>query len=133
MASIRKEISVDNHPERVWDALRDVGALPTRVVPGFVTDTQLEDGARARIVTFGNGMVVRELIVDVDDAARRIVWSAVGGRFVHHNASVQVFDDGEGRSRLVWIADLLPNELAGDIRALIDQAASVMKPTLERQ
>jgi hypothetical protein len=44
---------------------------------------------------------------------------------------VQVFTDGEGRSRLVWIADLLPNERAGDIRAMIEQAAAVMKPTLE--
>ena len=131
MASIRKEILVDNCPDRVWDALRDVGALETRVVPGFVTDTKLEDGAR--IVTFGNGMVARELIVDVDDQERRVVWSVVGGRFTHHNASVQVFDDGNGGSRLVWIADLLPNEIAGDIRAMIEQAARVMKPTLERQ
>jgi carbon monoxide dehydrogenase subunit G len=131
MASIRKEILVDNCPDRVWDALRDVGALETRVVPGFVTDTKLEDGAR--IVTFGNGMVARELIVDVDDEERRVVWSVVGGRFTHHNASVQVFDDGNGGSRLVWIADLLPNEIAGDIRAMIEQAARVMKPTLERQ
>jgi carbon monoxide dehydrogenase subunit G len=131
MASIRKEILVDNRPERVWDALRDVGALHTRVCPGFVTHTVLEDDAR--IVTFGNGMVARELIVDVDDEARRVVWSVVGGRFRHHNASVQVFTDGNGGSRLVWQADLLPNELAGDIRAMIEHAASVMKPTLEKQ
>jgi hypothetical protein len=78
-------------------------------------------------------MVVRELIVDVDDEARRVVWSAVGSPFTHHNALVQVFDEGKGRSRLVWIADLLPNEIVGDIRAMIEQAASVMKPALERQ
>ena len=131
MASIRKEIPVDVRPEAAWDALRDVGALHTRVVPGFVTDTRLEEGSR--VVTFGNGMVARERIVDVDDQARRIVWSVVGGRFTHHNASVQVFDDGNGGSRLVWIADLLPDEIAADIRAMIDQAASIMKPTLERQ
>ena len=131
MASIHKEIRVDTPPERVWDALRDVGALHTRLVPGFVVDTRLEDGAR--VVTFGNGMVARELIVDVDDERRRLVWSVVGGRFTHHNASVQVFADGERGSRLLWIADLLPNEIAGDIRAMIDQAASVMKPTLERR
>jgi carbon monoxide dehydrogenase subunit G len=130
MASIRREIPVDAPPARVWAALRDVGALHTRVVPGFVVDTKLEDGAR--IVTFGNGMVARELIVDVDDGARRVVWAVVGGRFTHHNASVQVFDDGRGGSRLVWIADLLPDELAPDIRAMIEQAAGVMKPTLER-
>ena len=130
MASIHKEIFVDARPEKVWAALRDVGALHTRVVPGFVVDTRMEDGAR--VVTFGNGMVARELIVDVDDAAHRVVWAVVGGRFTHHNASVQVFADGDGGSRLVWIADLLPNELAGDIRAMIEQAATVMKPTLER-
>jgi carbon monoxide dehydrogenase subunit G len=129
MASIRKEIVVESHAEDVWAAVRDVGALHWRLVPGFVVDTRLE--ADARIVTFGNGMVIRELIVDLDDEARRLAWSARGGRLTHHNASVQVFADGEGRSRLVWIADLLPDELAGDIRAMIDQAAAVMKPTLE--
>ena len=98
-------------------------------MPGFVVDTRLEEGAR--VVTFGNGMVVRELIVDVDDDARRLAWSARGGRLTHHNASVQVFADGARRCRLVWIADLLPNELAGEIRAMIDQAAAVMKKTLD--
>jgi len=129
MACIRKEIPLEASPESVWAAVRDVGALHERLVPGFVVDTRLEDGAR--VVTFGNGMVVRELIVDLDDAARRLAWSARGGRLTHHNASVQVFADGERRSRLVWIADLLPHELAGDIRAMIEQAGAAMKKALE--
>ncbi len=106
MASIRREIMVEARPEHVWAAVRDVGALHRRLVPGFVVDTRLESGAR--VVTFADGMVVRELIVDLDDEACRLVWSARGGRFTHHNASVQVLAEGEGRSRLVWIADLLP-------------------------
>ena len=129
MASIRKEISIEASAENVWAAVRDVGALHERLVPGFVVDTRLDGDAR--VVTFGNGMVVRELIVDLDDEARRLVWSARGARLLHHNASVQVFADGEGCCRLVWIADLLPNELAADIRAMIEQAAAIMKPTLE--
>jgi hypothetical protein len=129
MASIRKEILLEVAADRVWEVVRDVGALHKRLVPGFVVDTQLEPGAR--IVTFGNGMVVRELIVDLDDGARRLVWSARGGRLTHHNASVQVVADGAERCRLVWIADLLPDSVAGDIRVMIDQAAAVMKPTLE--
>jgi hypothetical protein len=80
MASIRNEISTKARPDDAWAALRDVGALHTRLVPGFVTGTRLEPGAR--IVTFGNGMVVRELIVTIDEHARRVVWSAVGGRRV---------------------------------------------------
>ena len=129
MASIRKEIPLTVSAEQVWDAVRDVGALHHRLVPGFVVDTRLEGDAR--VVTFGNGMVVRELIVDLDDESRRLAWSARGARLTHHNASVQVYADGDGRSRLVWVADLLPDELAGDIRAMIDQAATVMKRTLE--
>ncbi len=129
MASIRREVSVEAGPVMVWDAIRDVGAVHERLAPGFVVDTRLEEGAR--VVTFGNGMVARELIVDVDDEARRLVWAVVGGRMTHHNASLQVFADGEGRSRVVWIADLLPNELAGYISGLIEQGMAVMKKTLE--
>jgi len=87
----------------------------------------------ARVVTFGNGLVARELIVEVDDDGRRLVWAVVGGRFKHHNASLQVFADGNGRSRVVWIADLLPNELAGYVGGLIDQGAATMQTTLERR
>ncbi len=129
MASIRREIQVEARAEEVWDAIADVGAVHTRLAPGFVVDTRLEDGAR--VVTFGNGLVARELIVDVDDGSRRLVWAAVGGRPTHHNASLQVFVEGERRSRVVWIADLLPNDLASPIAALIDQGMAVMKKTLE--
>jgi carbon monoxide dehydrogenase subunit G len=128
MASIRREIVVDVDPKRVWDAVRDVGAPHTRLAPGFLIDTRMEEGAR--IVTFANGLVARELIVDVDDEARRLVWAVVGGRLTHHNASMQVFDE-EGRSRVVWIADLLPNELASTIAGLIEQGLATMKRTLE--
>ena len=86
MASIRNEILTTARPEDVWATIRDVGALHTRLVPGFVVDTRLEPGAR--LVTFANGMEVRELIVDLDESAHRLVWSAVGGRSTHHNASI---------------------------------------------
>ena len=131
MASIRNEIPLDARAEDVWDAVRDIGALHSRLVPGFVVDTKLEPDAR--IVTFANGMVVRELIVDLDDKARRLVWSAVGGRLRHHNASAQVFAEGDARSRLVWIADLLPDELAGDIRGMIEQGALAMQKTFAKR
>jgi carbon monoxide dehydrogenase subunit G len=130
MASIRREIQINARLETAWAALRDVGALHTRLVPGFVTDTRLEEGAR--LVTFGNGMVARELIVDIDDEARRVVWSVVGGGMTHHNASAQVFADGATGCRFVWIADLLPNEVAPRIAAMMDQGIAVIKETLER-
>ena len=129
MASIHREVIVEAAPELVWDAIRDVGAVHERLAPGFVVDTRLEEGAR--IVTFGNGVVARELIVDVDETTRRLVWSVVGGRMTHHNASLQVFAESGTKSRVVWIADLLPNEVAPYIAGMIDQGMAVMKKTME--
>ena len=62
MASIHEEIRIDTAPEQVWEALATYGAVHTRLAPGFVTDTRLDGDTR--IVTFANGMVARERIVD---------------------------------------------------------------------
>ena len=129
MASIRKEFLVDARPEDAWSAIRDFGAVHTRLAPGFVADTRLDGDAR--LVTFANGMTVRELLVDLDDETRRLAYASVQGRATHHNASIQVFaEDGE-QCRLVWITDVLPNELAGPIGSMMEQGAAVMKRTLE--
>ena len=125
MASIHKEIHLNARPEDVWDAARDVGNIHQRLCPGFLIDCRM-DGPDARIVTFGNGMVVKELIIDIDDTKRRVAWSAVGGRATHYNASMQIFADGGG-AKAVWIADLLPNELAGAISGMIGQGMESMR------
>ena len=96
----------------------------------FVTDTKLEGAVR--IVTFGNGMVVREPIVTLDDQARRLVWSAEGGITQHYNASVQVSANDDGSSRVVWIADFLPDSAAAAISGAIDAGMAAMQRTLDR-
>lgn len=131
MASIHKEVLIHARPEDVWAAVRDVGAVHERLVPGLVVACRLD--GNARVVTFANGLVVRELIVDIDDEAHRLAYASVQGRTLHHNASIQVFPEGEGGSRLVWITDLLPNELTPAIRELVEQGSAVMKRTLESQ
>ena len=130
MASIRKEIVTRARPADVWDAVRDIGALHTRLVPGFVIATRLEPGAR--IVTFANGMTVREPIVTIDEQDRRLVWSAVGGSLTHYNASAQVVAEPDGSSRVVWIADLLPNEAAPSVEGMMDAGMAAMKTALDR-
>jgi uncharacterized protein YndB with AHSA1/START domain len=131
MASIRKEILIDASPEYVWEAVRDWGALHERLVPGFTVDTRLD--GEDRIVTFGNGTVLRERLIDLDDEARRLVWSIVDGPYTHHNASAQVFADGEDGARFVWLADLLPNELADGTAQAMEQGTNVVKQTMEAQ
>src|SRR5688500_1664949 len=106
MASIRKEFDVAAAPGAVWAAFKDVGAVHTRLARGFVTDCRME--GKDRIVTFANGLVAREVIVDIDERARRLVYSAKSEHLQHHNASFTVSAHGVG-SRVVWVADLLPD------------------------
>lgn len=130
MATIRKEIILTASPDAVWDVVRDVGAVHTRFAPGFVVDTVME-GAEARVVTFANGFVARELIVDVDEGARRLAYSARSERLAHHNASFQVLVEGEG-ARLVWIADVLPHEAALTVGGMMEEGIRAVAAALGR-
>jgi Polyketide cyclase / dehydrase and lipid transport len=125
MASIHKDIPLPAPAADVWDAVRDFGALHTRLVPGFVLDTRLD--GEARIVSFANGTVARELLVDCDDAKHRQVYAVISERVKQHSASVQVIADGEARCHLLWTVDVLPHEIAPYIDAQMDQAAAAMR------
>ena len=130
MASIHKDIPLDAPAAEVWAAVRDFSALHRRLVPGFVLDCKLDGDAR--IVSFANGTVARELLVDCDDARMRLVYAVASERVKQHSASVQVFADGEARCRLNWIVDVLPDEIAPYIDAQMDQAALAMQKALGR-
>jgi hypothetical protein len=43
-----------------------------------------------------------------------------------------VLADGDSRTRLIWIVDLLPNEIAPYIGGQMDQASSAMTKALAR-
>jgi carbon monoxide dehydrogenase subunit G len=131
MATIHKEFEVPAPADVVWAVLRDFGAVD-RLAPGFVTRCALEEGGAVRHVRFGNGMEVRERLVTLDDAARRIVYSATGGRATHHNAAAQVLEAGPGRSRFLWTTDLLPDAIAPAIEQMMDAGVRAMTACLER-
>lgn len=131
MASIHKNISIDAPAEQVWDAIADFGALHTRLVPGFVTDTKLD--GEARIVTFANGVVAREILVDCDPARQRLAYAIVSERLTQHSASVQVIADNAWRCRVIWTVDLLPNEIAPYMDAQMDLGAQAMQTHFAKQ
>jgi hypothetical protein len=132
MATITKEAIIKAPPEAVWAAVRDVGRIHLNLCPGFVTDTRMD--GEDRIVTFGNGLVVRERIISLDDERRRLAWNAVSERLSHHNGVMQVFDDElKDCTRIVWTADLLPHEIAPTVEAMMDAGVAAMKATLERR
>ena len=130
MASIHKDIFLDAHPDDVWAAVRDFGAVHQRLAPGFVREAHLE--GEARIVTFANGTVARELLVDCDEARRRLVYAVISERVKHYSASVQVTADGDTCTRLIWMVDVLPHEIASYIDAQMEQAALAMQKALGR-
>lgn len=133
MASIRHEITIEVAADRIWDAVRDVGALHSRLVPGFVDATEMLAGATipTRIVTFASGAVLHERIVCCDDAARRLVWSIEDASVVHHNGALQVIVQGDACSNVVWTADVLPDALAVPFGGFMETGLAVMKRQLE--
>jgi hypothetical protein len=130
MASITKTIEIDAPASAVWDAVADFGAVHRRFAPGFVTDVELIEGAR--MVTFGDGMVVKELFLGRDDAARRLAYSVQTEAFTHHSASFQVADAGGGKSTLTWTADVLPDAVEEYLAGRMDAGLAVAKETLGR-
>jgi hypothetical protein len=131
MASIHKDILINAAPDVVWDAVRDVGKIHERLCPGFVVDTQMADDGAARMVTFGNGMTVKEVIVDSDDTRRRLVWTVQSERLTHHNGVMQVFEAEGGQTRAVWTADVLPHAAAETVGPMMAMGLAAMKTRLE--
>lgn len=128
MATQRREIPLTSSADHVWSAIRDFSQVHTRVAPGFLTALEMRDGDR--LVTFFNGMVARERLVTRDDALRRLVYAVVEGRPSHYSAALEVIPEGAAASRLVWTIDLLPDELAPVVGAMMDQAADAVRKTL---
>jgi carbon monoxide dehydrogenase subunit G len=132
MASIHRQAVLDCPLATAWDALRDFGALHTRLAPGFVTDCRvLEEGVRT--VTFANGSTVRERLVALDEAHHRLSYTILGGRAAHHNASAQLVAEGESRTRFIWITDVLPDTLADTIGSMMDAGIAAMRRALNPQ
>ena len=129
MATLRKQIAIEAGATNVWSAVRDFAEVHTRVAPGFLTRLEMDKGDR--VITFFNGLVARERLVTRDDEQCRLVYSVVEGRPSHYNAAVQVFSEGEGRSRVVWTIDILPDDLAPTVGGMMEHALPIMKKTLE--
>lgn len=128
MATIRQEFTVASSADAVWEVFEDVGAVHTRLAPGFVTDTVLEEGAR--VVTFANGFVARERIVTIDAPGRRLVYAVTGSPgLTHHNGVFEVRPEGAG-CRVTWTADLLPDAAAAQIGPMMEAGAAAMARAL---
>lgn len=131
MPAIHHQIIINLPADFIWDAVRDVGALHSRLVPGFVVATEMLEGMATptRRVTFANGAVADEVIVDLDDERRRLAWSILGVE--HHNGVLTVRDAEEG-ALVTWTADVLPAELAERFSPMMAAGLAATKAHLEK-
>ena len=128
MATIRREFRSPRSADDVWGVLKKFGQVHD-LAKGFVTATKMEPGG-ARVVTFANGMEVREHLVSSDHAERRLVYAITDSpRYSHYSASAQVFEDGAG-SRFVWTVDFLPDDMALMQGTAMDAGAAAMAKAL---
>jgi carbon monoxide dehydrogenase subunit G len=124
MASVLKQITVAALPDTVWKALCDFGAAHRQMAPGVLADCRLE--GEERVVTFANGLVLHERLLDIDEAERRLAYTARGGAATYHHAAFRVAPDGDG-TLLSWRVDLLPHEIAPQVSGLMDQVMAAIK------
>ena len=128
MATIRKEVTLAASAETVWAAFRDYQNVHEKVARGFVIASKPE-GAGARIVTFPNGVSVREDLVSCDDIRKRLAYTASGGQLQHHNGVFEVKSEGGG-SRVIWTLDVLPHEAEPVISGMMDLGCEAIRKTL---
>jgi hypothetical protein len=130
MATVRKQFRSPRSPDEVWAKLADFGRVH-ELAKGFVTATKLEEDGAARIVTFVNGVEIRERLVSSNDRERRLVYAITDSpRYQHYSASAEVFADAEG-ARFVWTVDFLPNEMEAMQNAAMEAGVDAMRRSLE--
>jgi carbon monoxide dehydrogenase subunit G len=128
MATVRKEIRIARSADEVWAVLKRFDKVH-EMAKGFVTATKME-GEAVRVVTFANGIEMREHLVTSDDAAMRLVYAIKGSpRFTHYSAAAQILADGDG-SRFVWTVDFLPDDMAPMQDAAMSAGAEAMRKAL---
>jgi hypothetical protein len=132
MGTVSHAVTIGVPAGKAWAAISDVGRLHVRVAPGLVTDTRLEDGGDVRIVTFANNAVLKEHIISNDAETMRLAWTASGGPWTHHNASLQIRADGTGCTA-TWTADVLPQAAAASVAQFVEMGLATFKAHMESE
>jgi carbon monoxide dehydrogenase subunit G len=127
MGTGNASVSIDRPSEAVWAVIGDFGGIGGWM-PG-IDSCRVEGGDR---ILETMGMTITEHLVKKDDAARALTYSIVEGAPVErHEAVITVTPDGEG-SRVTWEVEATPDEMAGLMAGIYQQALDALKSHLEQ-
>ena len=129
MASIHIDTTIQAPAPQVWAALAAVGEAH-KTFAGVLSACHLE-GDDVRVVTFANGLQVKEQIVTIDPVRMRIAYAAIGTDLKHHSAAMQIIPATDGTCRFDWMTDVLPHEAVEWIRPLMEQGARALAANLQ--
>ncbi len=108
MASVRYDIRINRPADDVWAVVSD----SPRIHEWFDGIDAVEVGDGTRTITLSMGISLGETIVTNDDALRRFQYSIVEGLpNARHLGTIDVLEDGEGASRVIYGTDVA-DELA---------------------
>ena len=89
-------------PKRLETAVKKLVSLKLKLDTEFPAPMDRETAER----------VIREAVGESMAVLRRLAWAITDPPLAHYSASAQIFPDGHGACRFVWIANLLPDSMA---------------------
>jgi len=128
MASLRTHTRIARPADDVWSAVSDAGGISTWF-PGI---EQSSASGSTRSCTLAGGTQLEEDIVNVDPALRRFQYRiTVGMPVEHHLGTIDVFEDGEGQSLVVYSTEVTPDAVADLMGPSIEGGLQGLKAHLE--
>jgi carbon monoxide dehydrogenase subunit G len=127
MASVRYDIRIARHPDEVFAVVGD----SSRITEWFDGIDAVEVGEGTRTITLTAGISLAEKIVTNDAELRRFQYSIVDGLpDAAHLGTIDVLEDGEGASRVVYGTDVADG-LAGIVGPATKSGLKGLKALLE--
>ena len=110
MASVNLKTPPAVSADDLWAEAKNVGGLSGLLE--VITESSLDGDSRC--CTMGDGGVLAETIISIDDDHKRVAYTITDSPFPieAHAASMQVTDAGDGKSTFQWITDVKPDEMA---------------------
>ena len=126
MATATAELTMTASPDAVWAVVRDFHGL-AGWMPGI--EESVADGDD-RVLSM-MGMSIRERLVKMDEGSKSLTYSIVDGAPVESHEATITVHDADGGSRVTWDVTATPDDMAGLMQGVYQQALEALKVKAE--